>query len=119
MEKKMKVVGFGFGGEKDEGCNDKATSETTAEKDEKSLLKEVLEQLYSPTGTTEQRICKTTADIAYELEMTIPGVSPIAIAKVLHKNGYRTQVFDGTVCWVLYEKEDWSGGETATCEERI
>ena len=113
MEKKMRIAGFGIGSEKEEAA---AEPESTDE-GKSSLLKEVLEQLYAPTGTTEQRICKTTADIAYELEMTIPGVSPIAIAKVLHKKGYRTQVFDGTVCWVLYEKEEWATAEPSPTEK--
>lgn len=78
--------------------------EEKPEEEERSLLEEVLGQLYAPDGTTEQRTIKTSADIAYELAMTDPGITASDIAKVLHGQGYRTQVIDGTVCWVLYEK---------------
>ena len=110
----MKIAGFNIGGDKEKAAEEQQPSDNG----KSSFLEEVLEQLYAPTGTTEERICKTTADIAYELEMTIPGVEPIAIAKVLHKKGYRTQVIDGTVCWVLYEKIDWGDGGSVTYEER-
>ena len=78
--------------------------EEKPEQDERSLLVEVLDQLYAPDGTTEQKIMKTSADIAYELAMTDPSFNASDIAKVLHSQGYRTQVIDGTVCWILYEK---------------
>ena len=109
----MKIAGFNIGGEKDEAT----AKPSPTENGNPSFLEAVLEQLYAPTGTTEERICKTTADIAYELEMTIPGVAPMSIAKVLHKKGYRTQVIDGTVCWVLYEKIDWGDGPSTAYGE--
>lgn len=109
----MKIAGFKIGEDKGKAAEEQQPTENG----KPSFLEEVLEQLYSPTGTTEERICKSTADIAYELEMTIPGVAPMSLAKVLHKKGYRTQVVDGTVCWVLYEKIDWGDGRTAACGE--
>ena len=92
-----KIIGFNVGFEQEE--EEKRSGEAG-----RSLLEEVLDQLYAPTGTTEQKICKTSADIAYELAMTDPGITATDIAKVLHARGYRTQVIDNTVCWVLYEK---------------
>lgn len=91
-----KIIGFNVSSEPKE--------EEKPEQAEPSLLKEVLDQLYAPDGTTEQKIMKTSADIAYELAMTDPGFTASDIAKVLHGQGYRTQVIDGTVCWILYEK---------------
>lgn len=91
-----KIIGFNASSEPKE--------EEKPDQDERSLLVEVLDQLYAPDGTTEQKIMKTSADIAYELAMTDPGFTASDIAKVLHGQGYRTQVIDGTVCWILYEK---------------
>lgn len=93
---KTKITGFSVCPEPKE--------EEKQEETKRSLLEEVLDQLYAPDGTTEQKTIKTSADIAYELAMTDPGFTASDIAKVLHGQGYRTQVIDGTVCWVLYEK---------------
>ena len=65
----------------------------------------VLDRLYSPSGTTEALALKTSAEVAMEIEDMCP-TTPMDIASWLRSHGYSTRVLAGTVCWVLYEKEE-------------
>ena len=69
-----------------------------------SLLEETIALLYAPIGSMEFKSYKTAADLAFELDESVPGVLPQDIAAILRKKGYRTQVLNGTVCWIVYEQ---------------
>ena len=67
------------------------------------LLDSVLGKLYDSHGKTEDVIMKTSAELSYEIE-DMCEAQPKEVADWLSGHGFETIVLNGTVNWVLYEK---------------
>lgn len=68
-----------------------------------ALLDGVLGRMYEPHGDTEDMTVKTSAEVAFEIEdMCAAPVSEVAAW--LNGHGFETVVMDGTVSWLLFEK---------------
>ena len=68
-----------------------------------ALLDGVLGRMYENHGDTEDMTVKTSAEVAFEIEdMCAAPVSEVAAW--LNAHGFETVVMDGTVSWLLFEK---------------
>ena len=67
------------------------------------LVDSVLSSMYAAHGETEEMTVKTSAEVAFEIEDMCD--APVRdVAAWLSDNGFETVVADGTVSWLLYEK---------------
>ena len=87
---------------------DKENEENKEEEEKKGpdklqLIADFLSTSYSPDGATEDKIYKTSEEIAYDLQETII-VSASDISKAMTAAGYKMQFFEGKPYWELYEK---------------
>lgn len=71
--------------------------------DKSQLIADFLSASYSPDGLTEDKIYKTSEELAYDLQETIV-VSASDISKAMTVAGYNMQFFEGKPYWELYEK---------------
>lgn len=82
---------------------DEEEKEENKEPDESQLIADFLSASYSPDGFTEDKIYKTSEELAYDLQETIC-VSTSDISKAMTAAGYKMKFFEGKPYWELYEK---------------
>lgn len=72
-------------------------------KKKKALIIQFIEANYTPSGSTNQKEFKTSAELEYLLdEMVDASIS--LINEVLNELGYKIQFLEGVPNWILYEK---------------
>ena len=69
-----------------------------------SILVELIECRYAPTGNTEDICFKDTLELAYEFEGMVGAKQTKDIAEALRSHGFNFRVIDDKVKWILYEK---------------
>ena len=78
-------------------------AESSGEEPLTALLDSVLGRMYEAHGETQDMIVKTSAEVAFEIEDMC--AAPVQdVAAWLRTRGFETIVMDGTVSWLLYEK---------------
>lgn len=70
----------------------------------KDQVKKFIEASYDPTGSTEQKEFKTSAELIYMLRETID-VSIKVVNEVMNDLQYQMQYIDQIPNWVLYSKD--------------
>ena len=70
----------------------------------KEHVKQFIEASYTPSGSTEQKEFKTSAEIIYILRETID-VSIKVVNEVMIDLKYQMQYIDQVPNWILYSKE--------------
>ena len=68
-----------------------------------TILSDFIKQTYSPIGSTDRKLFKTSAELAYELREIVE-LQPNQIAKALSDAGFRLEFIHNKPYWVMYEK---------------
>lgn len=75
-----------------------------AEQKKLDILNAFLGNNYTPVGITENKVLKTSEELAYDLQELV-NVSLTEISKALSSGGYQLVFIQGKPYWVMYEKD--------------